>query len=151
MMGASRSMAFSRVTPMVAKRFMSFSAGTQRFTKEHEYVKLTSANEGFVGITDFAQAALGDVVFVDLPEVGATYNKGDAFGSVESVKAASSVYAPANIKVTAVNDAVKNDWSIVNKAAETDGWMIKVQLTKPEQLNELLEKKAYDEHCAKSH
>lgn len=89
-------------------------------------MRLTSANEATVGITDFAQSALGDVVFVDLPEVGAVLAKGDAFGSVESVKAASSVYAPVAGKVQEVNQAVKDDNSLVNKSADKDGWMIKV-------------------------
>jgi glycine cleavage system H protein len=101
--------------------------GQTRYTKEHEWVRLTSANEVTVGITDFAQSALGDVVFVDLPEVGATLAKGDAFGSVESVKAASSVYAPVAGTVQQVNQAVKDDNSLVNKSADKDGWMIKVR------------------------
>ena len=73
------------------------------------------------------QSALGDVVFVDLPETGATFAKGEAFGSVESVKAASSVYAPVSMTVTAANEAVKNDNSLINQSADKDGWMVQVR------------------------
>lgn len=73
------------------------------------------------------QSALGDVVFVDLPESGATFAKGEAFGSVESVKAASSVYAPVSMTVTAANEAVKNDNSLINQSADKDGWMVQVR------------------------
>jgi glycine cleavage system H protein len=89
-------------------------------------------------------------VFVDLPEVGAVLNKGDAFGSVESVKAASSVYAPVSGKVVAVNQAVKDDNSIVNKSADKDGWMIQVKLSKPAELDSLLDRAAYDKLLAEA-
>ena len=84
-------------------------------------------------------------MFVDLPEVGAAFAKGDSFGSVESVKAASSVYAPVSMTVSAVNTAVKDDNSLVNQSAEKDGWMLKVNITKPEELDSLLDQAKYDQ------
>lgn len=118
--------------------------GEVRFTKDHEWVSVTAPGEATIGITDFAQSALGDVVFVDLPEVGTSFAAGDSFGSVESVKAASSVYAPVSLTVTAVNTTLQADNALINSSAEQDGWMIKVALTKPEQVDALLEKEAYE-------
>jgi len=106
-----------------------------------------SGNEGTVGITDFAQAALGDIVFVDLPEVGDEFEKGEAFGSVESVKAASDVYAPVTGKVTEVNDTVADDPGMVNEHAEEDAWFIKMEIANESDLDSLLGPAAYKEHC----
>ena len=79
-----------------------------------------------MGITDFAQSALGDIVFVDLPDVGDEFEKGDSFGSVESVKAASDVYAPVTGTVVAINEALSDDPGLVNTSAEGDAWFIKL-------------------------
>ena len=100
-----------------------------------------------VGITDHAQDQLGDVVFVDLPEVGATYEKDDTFGAVESVKAASDIYSPVTGEVTEVNAELTDEPSLVNSSAEGDGWMAKFRLAKPEELDELMDLGAYKEFC----
>lgn len=102
---------------------------------------------GTVGITDFAQAALGDIVFVDLPEVGETFEKGDSFGSVESVKAASDVYAPVSGTVTEVNEKLGEDPALVNAEAEGAAWFIKLELKEPKELDGLMGPEAYKEHC----
>jgi glycine cleavage system H protein len=114
----------------------------------HEYVKV-NGNTGTVGISDFAQAALGDIVFVDLPEVGDEFEKGDSFGSVESVKAASDVYVPVSGKVVAVNEALADDPGMVNTEAEGNAWFIQLELTNPSELEKLMGEDAYKEHCEK--
>ena len=112
----------------------------------HEYVKV-EGNIGTCGITDFAQAALGDIVFVDLPEVGDTFDKGDSFGSVESVKAASDVYAPVAGTVVEVNDKLSDEPAMVNEHAESDAWFIKIEIKDEGELSDLLSADAYKEHC----
>jgi len=124
------------------------AVGTKRFTKDHEYVLVTGPGKAQVGITKYAQQALGEVVYIDFPEVGARFAKGAAFGSVESVKAASSIYMPADAKVTETNATLMKDFSLVNKSPEGDGWIIKVDLEKPDQLKDLLTQDKYDELCA---
>jgi glycine cleavage system H protein len=124
---------------------LSASVGETRYTKDHEWVSLTKSDEATVGITDFAQSALGDVVFIDLPEVGAKFEAGEAFGSVESVKAASSVYAPVSMTIAAVNQALKDDNSLINRDAEKEGWMIKVKLNQPKQVEALMDKASYEQ------
>lgn len=114
----------------------------------HEYVTV-DGKVGTCGITDFAQAALGDIVYVDLPEVGAEYEKGDAFGSVESVKAASDVYAPVTGTILEVNEAITDSPDLVNSAAQTEGWFIKVQISDESELSSLMDEAAYKEHCEK--
>jgi glycine cleavage system H protein len=112
----------------------------------HEYVKV-DGKIGTIGITDFAQAALGDIVFVDLPEVGDEFDKGDSFGSVESVKAASDVYAPVSGTVVEVNDVLSDEPGMVNSAAESDAWFIKLELKNDAELSELMGPDTYKEHC----
>ncbi|CAB9505015.1 cleavage system H protein [Seminavis robusta] len=121
---------------------------TSYFTPAHEYVKV-EGNIGTVGITDFAQSALGDIVFVDLPEVDDDFEKGDSFGSVESVKAASDVYAPVAGKVIETNDNISDDPGLVNTAAETDAWFIKLEISDASELDGLMDEAAYKEHCDK--
>jgi glycine cleavage system H protein len=104
---------------------------------------------GTIGITDFAQAALGDIVFVDLPEVGDEFEKGDSFGSVESVKAASDVYAPVTGTVVEINEALNDEPGLVNSNAEDDAWFIKLEMSESSDLDDLMEEGAYKEHCEK--
>jgi glycine cleavage system H protein len=104
---------------------------------------------GTCGITDFAQAALGDIVFVDLPEVGDEFEKGDSFGSVESVKAASDVYAPVSGKVVAINEALSDEPGMVNSSAEDGAWFIKLEIKDKSELDGLMDAAAYKEHCEK--
>jgi len=130
-------------------RSFATAAVNMRFTKDHEYVK-ASGNTATIGITNFAQQELGDVVFVELPAVGAKFKKGEAFGSVESVKAASSVYAPIDCEVTEANSKVSDQPALINSAAETDAWMIKAKILNPSQLNEMMDQAAYTRHCEQS-
>lgn len=104
---------------------------------------------GTVGITDFAQSALGDIVFVDLPEVGDDFEKGDSFGSVESVKAASDVYAPVSGTITEINDNLSDDPGMVNNDAEGDAWFMKMEISDTGDLEGLMDAAAYKEHCDK--
>lgn len=126
--------------------FASARFASSYYTPAHEYVTV-DGNIGTIGITDYAQSALGDIVFVDLPEVGEEFDKGDSFGSVESVKAASDVYAPVSGTVTEVNDILTDEPGLVNSKAESDGWFIKMELSKPEETAELMDDAAYKAHC----
>ncbi|TMW65031.1 hypothetical protein Poli38472_009198 [Pythium oligandrum] len=117
-----------------------------KYTPQHEYIAV-NGKEGTIGITDFAQNQLGDVVYVDLPAVGNTFAKGDVFGAVESVKAASDVYAPVSGTVTAVNEELSENPHLVNEEAMTGGWFIKISLDNESELDELLDEAAYKEHC----
>jgi glycine cleavage system H protein len=110
---------------------------TMRYTKDHE------GSEATVGITDFAQDQLGDIVYVELPQIGRKVDKGEEAGVVESVKAASEVYAPASGEVTAVNAALADDPALVNKAATGEGWFFKVRLADPADLDDLMDEAAY--------
>jgi glycine cleavage system H protein len=117
------------------------------YTEEHEYVKpADEAGVVIVGITDYAQGELGDVVYVDLPEVGTTVAKMDVFGTIEAVKAVSELFSPVNGDVIEINGALEADPSLVNKDPYGDGWMIKVQLQKPAELQELLTAADYAQH-----
>jgi glycine cleavage system H protein len=113
-----------------------------KFTDEHEWLKL-DGDIATVGITEHAATQLGDLVFVELPEVGAKLKKGDRAATVESVKAASDVYAPVDGEITAVNDAVAGEPALVNSGAEGDGWLWKMKLADASQLDGLMDEKAY--------
>ena len=102
---------------------------------------------GTIGISDFAQNALGDVVYVDLPDVGDSLDKGEAFGSVESVKAASDVYMPVGGEVVEVNESLEDDPSLVNSGPQDDGWFIRVKVADEGELDALLDEGAYESHC----
>lgn len=112
------------------------------FTEDHEWLRV-EGGEATVGITDYAQEQLGDLVFVELPEVGRAVAKGDAIVVVESVKAASDVYAPVDGEVTAVNDALSSDPALVNSAAAGEGWLWKMKLSDEGQLSGLMDEAAY--------
>ncbi len=117
------------------------------YTKEHEWVRADGA-EASVGISNYAQEQLGDIVFVELPDVGRTLKKGDIAAVVESVKAASEVYAPASGEVMAVNEALSDDPGLVNRNAEQDGWFFKLKLTDAAELDALMDAGAYQTHLA---
>jgi len=100
-----------------------------RYTKEHEFVKATSDAGVFaVGITDFAQGELGDIVYVELPKVGATYTAHDVFGTVEAVKAVSELYMPVAGEIVAINDRLDKEPALINTDPYGDGWMVKVKV-----------------------
>lgn len=117
------------------------------YTEDHEWIRV-DGNIATVGITDYAQSQLGDLVFVQLPDVGANVAKGDASVVVESVKAASDVYVPVNGTVTAINDAVAANPELVNSAPESDGWLWQMALSDPSQLSGLMDAAAYAKHIA---
>lgn len=114
-----------------------------KYTEEHEWV-MVEDDIVTVGITDFAQDALGDVVFVELPEVGAQVEAGKPFGVVESVKAVSDIYAPVSGEVIEVNEELPDAPELVNTSPYEDGWMIKIRMSDPAELDKLLEADAYE-------
>ena len=120
---------------------------TTHYTKEHEWVRADSG-EASIGISNYAQEQLGDIVFVELPEVGKSLKKGDIAAVVESVKAASEVYAPASGEVVAVNDTLGDDPGLVNRNPEEDGWFFKLKLHDAGELETLMDPDAYQTHLA---
>jgi glycine cleavage system H protein len=117
-----------------------------KYTKEHEWIQV-NGNTGVVGITDHAQEALGDIVFVELPKVGTQVHAGKSFGTVESVKAVSELFAPASGKVIAVNEALNQSPENVNKDAH-GAWMIKIELSNPSETAGLLSAGDYERFVA---
>jgi glycine cleavage system H protein len=117
-----------------------------KYTEDHEYVKPTDdASVVAIGITDYAQGELGDIVFVELPAVGASFGKHDVFGTVEAVKAVSELYSPLSGEVVAVNTRLDKEPALVNNTPYTDGWMIKLRVKNKKELEEL---KGADEYTA---
>jgi glycine cleavage system H protein len=117
------------------------------YSKDHEWVKV-DGDKAYIGITDFAQHALGSIVFVELPEVDAELSAGDTFGVVESVKAASDMITPVDGKVVELNENIVDDPALVNEDA-FENWMIVVELSDKSQLEDLLSAEAYEEFCSK--
>ena len=117
---------------------------TTRYTKDHEYIRI-EGDAGIVGISDYAQAQLGDVVYVELPTVGKTLAKGDEAAVVESVKAASEVYAPVSGEVVEVNSDLEGAPGAVNEDAAGRGWFLKIRLTNPGELEGLMTEEQYQE------
>mgnify|MGYP000572021141 CR=1 FL=1 len=118
-----------------------------KYTKDHEWVKV-EGDEAVVGITAYAAEQLGDVVFVELPETGASFNQGDEMAVVESVKAASEVYAPVSGEVVAVNDALEGAPETVNESPDGNGWFVKLKLSDKSQLDALMDEAAYKAHIS---
>jgi glycine cleavage system H protein len=121
-----------------------------KYTKDHEWLRV-EAGEGVVGITDFAQDALGDVVFVELPAVGTALTAGQAFGVVESNKSVSDLFAPVAGTVVAVNEALRDTPEAVNRDPYGEGWMVRLRLDDPAQADGLLAADAYRAHVASEH
>ena len=119
-----------------------------KFSKDHEWVNSADAAAAVVGITVHAQDALGDVVFVDLPEVGATLAQGEVAGVVESVKAAADVYMPVSGEVVEVNEALRADPSLANSDPLGAGWFFKVKLSAPAELDALMDETTYGSFAA---
>ena len=113
-----------------------------KYTKEHEWVRI-DGGIGTIGITDYAQGELGDVVFVELPAVGKHIEQGESFGTVEAVKAVSDLYAPLSGEVTEVNKALESSSELVNKEPYTSGWMIKIKIKDTKELASLLDAAKY--------
>ncbi|KAF9206835.1 hypothetical protein BGZ49_001727 [Haplosporangium sp. Z 27] len=135
-----RSQAMARFAAPATSSFARYYA-TRKFTKEHEWVEIENG-VATVGITDHAQGALGEIVYVEpveLKEIAI----GDTIGSVESVKAASDVYAPLSGKVVEVNAALSDEPGLINESAETDGWLCKIQLSNEDEVKDLLSEEGY--------
>ena len=115
------------------------------YAESHEYVRV-EGNYGYIGITDYAQHALGNVVYVDLPEVDDEVTAGEEFGAVESVKAASDLFAPVSGTVVEVNEALEDEPELLNKDA-FENWMIKVELSDPSELDNLMDAATYETKC----
>lgn len=115
----------------------------KRFSKDHEYIRIDE-DAGVVGITNHAQRQLGDVVFVEIPEIGRTVKQGEAVGVVESVKAASEVYAPVAGEVVAANAELVRNPALVNEDAEGKAWFFKLRITDKSELDQLMDGAAYD-------
>ena len=122
---------------------MAFPAD-YRYTREHEWLKV-DGNQATIGITDYAQNSLGDIVFVELPKIGDELSAGKSFGSVESVKAVSELFAPASGKVVAINNELTTAPEKINSAAH-DAWMVRIQLANPGEVNKLLSATDYDNY-----
>ena len=118
-----------------------------RYTKEHEWVNV-EGGMATVGITDYAQSELGDVVFVELPKVGAKLETGKSFGNVESVKAVSEIYAPASGEVTEANPELTNKPELLNSDPHGAGWLVKVKVSNAAELNSLMDAPAYEAFIA---
>jgi len=118
-----------------------------QYTEEHEYLRATG--EGgvyFVGITDYAQGELGDIVYLELPEVGASFSKMDALGTIEAVKAVSDLFCPLAGEVVEVNAALEDDPSLVNSDPYGDGWMLKLRVLDDSEVEALMDATAYKDH-----
>jgi glycine cleavage system H protein len=120
---------------------------TFRFTKDHEWVSVQDSTATF-GITDYAQQQLGDVVFVQLPDIGARLKAGDVFGSIESVKAVNDLFAPVSGEVTEVNAALANSPEIVNKDPHATGWFLKLRMDQPADTSALMDAESYQKYTA---
>jgi glycine cleavage system H protein len=115
------------------------------YSKDHEWI-LVQDGVGTIGITDYAQHELGDVVYVDLPEVGDTFEANEPFGSVESVKAVSEVFCPVSGEVIDVNSKLEENPELINESPHQKAWMVKIHLANPEELKELLSAEEYEEY-----
>ncbi|MCJ7688299.1 MAG: glycine cleavage system protein GcvH [Clostridiaceae bacterium] len=117
------------------------------YSKDHEWVKL-EGDKAYIGISDFAQHSLGDIVFVELPEIDDEITCGEAFGVIESVKAASDMYTPISGKVLEINEDLIDNPELVNEDCYKS-WMLHIEITNKEQLNELMNEEQYNEYCSK--
>lgn len=115
-----------------------------KYSKEHTWLKVLDNNEALVGITEFAQSELGEIVYVDLPAVGKQFKKDEVFGSVEAVKTTSDLFMPVGGEVIEINTALKDNAPLVNSASFTDGWMIKIKLLNGSEADTLLDAQAYE-------
>jgi len=118
-----------------------------KYTKEHEWIR-REGQTATIGITDYAQGELGDIVFVELPRVGSVVTQMKAFGTIEAVKAVSEMFAPVSGRVTAVNGALEDDPMVINRDPYGEGWMIKVEVSDPGQLDALLDAAGYQKLLA---
>ena len=118
--------------------------GDLKYTKEHEWLRI-EGNSATVGISDYAQGELGDIVFIELPAVGVELKQGDSFGTIEAVKAVSDIYSPLTGKVLEINTALEDDPMAINNDPYGDGWILKIEFGDPAELDQLLDANAYGE------
>lgn len=123
----------------------------KRYTGDHEWVEQLSDTKVRIGITDYAQKSLGDLVYVELPKIGSSVKTKQMVGVVESVKGASDVYSPVTGKVVAVNENAKSKPSLINKSPEQDGWLCEVEMTSMDELNNLYDGEGYRDFCKGCH
>lgn len=119
-----------------------------KYTREHEWIKDNGDGTVTVGITDFAQGELGDIVFVELEPEGSEFSQDDTFGTVEAVKTVSDLYAPVDGEIIEINEALEDEPELVNDAPYSDGWMVKIKLSDSSQLEDLLTAEEYEEVIA---
>ncbi|CAH0716691.1 unnamed protein product, partial [Brenthis ino] len=137
--------------PQCCRRALYSTENNARYyTKKHEWVSVDSG-VGTIGISSYAQDALGEVVFAQLPDVGRTVTVGEECGALESVKAASEIYSPVSGTVTAKNDAVESTPSLINKSCLEEGWLFKVKLSSPDDVQKLMDQATYDKYLEESH
>jgi glycine cleavage system H protein len=120
--------------------------GDLKYTKDDEWVRV-KGDEGEIGITDYAQSHLSDIVYVELPEVGREVNAHDSIGAIESVKAAADIYSPVSGSVVAVNDALPDSPELVNQDPYGKAWMARLKLSNPAELDDLMDAVAYQTYC----
>lgn len=120
-----------------------------KYSNEHEWIRLESDNTAYIGITDYAQGQLGDIVFVDVNAVGETLNQKEVFGAVEAVKTVSDLFLPVGGKIVELNPELDSTPELVNKDPYGKGWIIKVEVTNPSELDGLLDAAAYDKFTGK--
>ncbi|MCK4656667.1 MAG: glycine cleavage system protein GcvH [candidate division Zixibacteria bacterium] len=113
-----------------------------KYSKEHEWIRV-DGDIGVIGISDYAQGELGDVVYVELPEIGKELKSGDPFGTIEAVKAVSELFCPVSGEVTEVNEKLEGDPALINQTPYGDGWMIKLKLANPDELSGLMDAAGY--------
>lgn len=119
-----------------------------RFTSQHEWAKKIGGNKVKVGITKYAAEQLGDIVFVDVPKVGTAVEKEKTMGVVESVKTVSDINSPVSGKITARNDVLEGDPSLANQDPMGEGWIVEIEMSRPEEYDDLMNSSEYQEHCA---
>ena len=112
------------------------------YTNEHEWIRV-EGSEAFVGITDFAQSELGDIVFVELPNTDDEFEKNDVFGTIEAVKTLADLFLPVSGKIVEVNEKIENEPELINSDPYNDGWLIKMSISNPDELNEILKPEDY--------
>ena len=120
-----------------------------RYTKTHEWIR-ADGDEAYVGITDYAQDQLSDIVYVEMPEVGDSFEKGEVFGVVESVKAASDVYLPVAGEIVELNEELQDSPDLVNRDPYGDGWFVKIAVEDPDELDSLMDAEAYRRHAERA-
>lgn len=127
---------------------MSSIPADLKYTREHEWIRDNQDGTVTIGITDFAQGELGDIVYVDIEDIGSTFDKEEVFGSVEAVKTVSELFSPISGELVEINEALEDDPELVNSDPYGEGWMVKMKMSSPEELNDLLSDSDYSEVIA---